>query len=120
MASKEQIIEERKANLPLPEQPPVASDWNSADARTVNVGSGGQGNAEDSIRESAPGDSDVRTSGEEWKKNTYGSNTGRQAQDNLGGLPNDAVTREAKDKSSTVDTTKPDYGYPEKSDPTRK
>jgi hypothetical protein len=38
--SKAEIIEERKANLPLPEQPPVASDWNSADATTVNVGSG--------------------------------------------------------------------------------
>merc|ERR1711988_69820 len=38
--SKDQTIEERKANLPLPEQPPATSDWNSADASTVNVGSG--------------------------------------------------------------------------------
>lgn len=36
--SKADIISERQANLPLPEQPPTASDWNSADARNVNVG----------------------------------------------------------------------------------
>jgi len=38
--SKAEKIERVKANLPLPEQPPVASDWQSADARNVNVGSG--------------------------------------------------------------------------------
>ena len=38
--SKADKIAETQANLPLPEDPPVASDWNSADARTVNVGSG--------------------------------------------------------------------------------
>ncbi|KAL6866111.1 hypothetical protein ACO1O0_002213 [Amphichorda felina] len=38
--SKDQKIAETQANLPLPEQPPKASDWQSADARTVNVGSG--------------------------------------------------------------------------------
>lgn len=41
--SKADKIDEVKANLPLPEQPPVASDWQSADARTVNVGSGRSG-----------------------------------------------------------------------------
>jgi hypothetical protein len=35
-------VNEAQSNLPLPEQPPVASDFNSSDARTVNVGSGGQ------------------------------------------------------------------------------
>lgn len=39
--SKADKIAEVQANLPLPEQPPTASDWQSADARTVNVGSGG-------------------------------------------------------------------------------
>ncbi|KAG6035309.1 hypothetical protein E4U41_006140 [Claviceps citrina] len=39
--SKADKIDRVKANLPLPEQPPAASDWQSADARTVNVGSGG-------------------------------------------------------------------------------
>ena len=38
--SKDQKIAEAQANLPLPDQPPVASDWQSADARTVNVGAG--------------------------------------------------------------------------------
>jgi hypothetical protein len=39
--SKSEQIDRVKANLPLPEQPPAASDWQSADARNVNVGSGG-------------------------------------------------------------------------------
>merc|ERR1712093_277272 len=38
--SKAEIIAERVANLPLPEDPPVASDWNSANANTVNVKAG--------------------------------------------------------------------------------
>ncbi|GAO14674.1 uncharacterized protein UV8b_04641 [Ustilaginoidea virens] len=38
--SKADKIAEVQANLPLPEQPPTAPDWQSADARTVNVGSG--------------------------------------------------------------------------------
>ncbi|KAJ5188255.1 hypothetical protein N7491_004579 [Penicillium cf. griseofulvum] len=33
-------IEKIKANLPLPEQPPVASDWNSFDQRITGIGSG--------------------------------------------------------------------------------
>ncbi|RMJ14014.1 hypothetical protein CDV36_006306 [Fusarium kuroshium] len=40
--SKDQKIANTQSNLPLPEQPPTASDWQSADARTVNVGSGGE------------------------------------------------------------------------------
>ncbi|KAM0254156.1 hypothetical protein ACHAP5_000142 [Fusarium lateritium] len=40
--SKDQKIAETQANLPLPDQPPKASDFNSLDARTVNVGSGKQ------------------------------------------------------------------------------
>lgn len=39
--SKTDKIDEVKSNLPLPDQPPTASDWQSADARNVNVGSGG-------------------------------------------------------------------------------
>lgn len=38
--SKEQKIAAAQANLPLPEQPPKASDFNSADMRTTGVGSG--------------------------------------------------------------------------------
>lgn len=39
--NKQDLINERQSNLPLPDQPPKPSDFNSADARTVNVGSGG-------------------------------------------------------------------------------
>ncbi|AEO63533.1 uncharacterized protein THITE_2108927 [Thermothielavioides terrestris NRRL 8126] len=39
--SKADKIEQAKSNLPLPEQPPQASDWQSADARTTTASSGG-------------------------------------------------------------------------------
>ncbi|KAG5913385.1 hypothetical protein E4U53_004880 [Claviceps sorghi] len=39
--SKADKIAAVQANLPLPEQPPRPSDWQSADGRNVNVGSGG-------------------------------------------------------------------------------
>jgi hypothetical protein len=38
--SKEEKIERVKANLPLPEDPPAAPDWQTADARTTGTGSG--------------------------------------------------------------------------------
>ncbi|KAK4546797.1 hypothetical protein LTR36_001529 [Oleoguttula mirabilis] len=92
--SKASIIEERRANLPLPEQPPVASDFNSADQSTVNVGSGGISDASD-VRNDSQG-------------------VGREG---TSGIPNDAVTRDAKGKKGLEDTTGKDYGYPQKSDP---
>jgi hypothetical protein len=120
---KSQVIDKVKANLPLPDQPPVASDWNSADKRTVEGGSGTQesdlshsGLGSDSLRGPSTGDSAVRTDGEAWKTNTA-ANAGRQAHDGLDGIPNDAVTRDAKHKAGVSETTGKDYGYPEKSDP---
>jgi hypothetical protein len=94
------LVDERKANLPLPDQPPVASDFNSADERTVNVGSGGQeaGISSGSLREPATGDA---------------SGAGRKDVD---GIPNDAVTRDQKNHSGLEQTTNKDYGYP-KNDP---
>jgi hypothetical protein len=82
MKADASLIDERKANLPLPEQPPVASDFNSADARTVNMGSG--------------------------KEETSEMTTGgaREAKDGLGGIPNDAVARGSKDKAGLSETTK--------------
>ena len=73
--NKKQIIEERKANLPLPDQPPGPSDFNSADQRTVNVGSGGEPTGgfsygDDALREPATGDSAVRTDANALKTNT--------------------------------------------------
>ncbi|KAF2014778.1 hypothetical protein BU24DRAFT_423677, partial [Aaosphaeria arxii CBS 175.79] len=87
MASKAQIIDERKANLELPEQPPVASDFNSADARTVNVGAGGQ-------------QENLGLAG-----TAASSGAGREAKDNLSGLPNDAAAQGSKNKEGLADTT---------------
>ncbi|KAI7251833.1 hypothetical protein KC335_g16136, partial [Hortaea werneckii] len=102
------------------DEPPTKSDFNSADASTVNVGSGGvsdtfsKGN--DALREPATGDSAVRTDGNAFMVNTKAQGVGREAME--GGLPNDAVARDAKDKAGLVDTTNKDYGYPQKNDPT--
>lgn len=123
MPSKADIIEERKANLPLPDQPPVASDFNSADERTVNVGSGGQssdisyGSGDSSLRGPATATSDVRVDGDDTLQNTAGSDVGRTAKDGLSGIPNDAVTRDKKNASGLADTTGKDYGYPQNNDP---
>jgi len=114
--SKAEIISERQANLPLPDQPPVASDWNSANQNTVNVGSGGVSDTfsagNDALRDPATGDSSVRDA-----HSSLAQGVGREGQDNLGGVPNDAVTRDAKGKAGTAETTGKDYGYPQKSDP---
>lgn len=80
-------IEETRANLPLPDQPPVASDWNSSDATKVNVGSG--------RTEGNPGTDSAATSGLKSPA-TKGtdqdmSNVGRQGKDNLSGPPKDAA-----------------------------
>lgn len=84
--SKQDQINRRQANLPLPEQPPVASDWQSADARNVNVGSGkvqsdiSTGDAASTgLREPATVSSAVDMSG-----------IGRQGKDNLEETPKDA------------------------------
>jgi len=106
----QQTIDERKANLPLPDQPPQASDWNSADERNVNVGSGGnaalthEGLGTSSTNDPAIGGGDL-------------SSVGRQGVEGLDGPPNDAVTRNKKDAAGLADTTGKDYGYPAKNDP---
>ncbi|MCJ1374437.1 hypothetical protein MMC20_005669 [Loxospora ochrophaea] len=99
--SKAELIDERQANLPLPEQPPVASDWNSADATKVNVGSGGvesdisYGKGSEGLREPATSESSVRTDGEQFGVNAGApdSGVGRQGHDNLDGLPKDALKK---------------------------
>lgn len=91
--SKADIIAERQANLPLPEDPPVASDWNSADSRTVNVKAGERqseistGDASSAgLREPATTGSSVREEG-----GADLSGVGRQGKDGLSGLPKDAT-----------------------------
>ncbi len=84
----DEIVEQNRQNLPLPDQPPVASDWQSADATKVNVGSGrvqgdvstGAGSAA-GLREPASAD-DVDL-----------SEVGRQGKDDLETPPKDARAR---------------------------
>ena len=92
---KADLIAERQANLPLPEDPPVASDWNSADARTVNVSAGehqseiSAGDASSTgLREPATGGSGIREGG-----GANLSGVGRQGKDNLDGLPKDTLKK---------------------------
>ncbi|KAJ5901853.1 hypothetical protein N7495_002381 [Penicillium taxi] len=97
--NKSKQIDNTKANLPLPEDPPVASDWNSADQRTVNVGSGGiegpiSGDGDSALRGPSTAESSVRVNGDELHKNTAPlKNVGRQAVEGLDGLPSDALAR---------------------------
>ena len=99
--SKADIIEERRSNLPLPEDPPVASDWNSNDASKVNVGSGGVesdvsygGGSSAGLRGPATSESGVRTDGDTFDKNASApGSVGREGHDNLEGLPTDALKK---------------------------
>jgi len=75
--SKQDTIDRVKANLPLPDQPVggASADLQSADGRTVNVGSGGvnvklgTGSAQ-GLREPTTVESSARVDGEEYKKAT--------------------------------------------------
>ncbi|KAJ5676910.1 uncharacterized protein N7477_002543 [Penicillium maclennaniae] len=97
--NKPEQIEKTKANLPLPEDPPVASDWNSADQRTVNVGSGRleepiSGDNDSALRGPATASSSARVNGEELHVPTAPSgNVGRQGKEGLDHLPSDAKSR---------------------------
>lgn len=84
--SKEQKIDEVKANLPLPEQPPQPSDWQSANAATVNVGSG---RSEGHIGTDDASKTGLR--GPATRETQDLSNIGRQAVE--GELPKDAAYR---------------------------
>jgi hypothetical protein len=93
--SKADLIAERQANLPLPEDPPVASDWNSADTRTVNV-STGERQEEISMGEaSSTGLREPATKGSGVREDNGAdmSGIGRQGKEGLSGPPKDAVAR---------------------------
>ena len=75
--SKQDQIDRVKANLPLPDQPVggASADLQSADGRTVNVGSGGTNaklgtGSSSGLREPATAESCARIDGEEWHKPT--------------------------------------------------
>jgi hypothetical protein len=91
--SKAERIDRVQANLPLPKDPPAAPDWNSADARNVNVGSGGVGSdvstgygASSGLREPASKGSGVREEG-----GADMSGVGKQGNDGLDDLPKDTM-----------------------------
>ncbi|KAI8212618.1 hypothetical protein K4K52_007568 [Colletotrichum sp. SAR 10_76] len=87
--SKADKINEVQQNLPLPEQPPVASDWQSADARNVNVGSGGD--AERKIGTETASTSGLREPASKAAEDL--SSVGRQGVEGLSGAPKDAAAR---------------------------
>ncbi|KAL8852178.1 MAG: hypothetical protein Q9221_002888 [Calogaya cf. arnoldii] len=97
-APKADVIAERQSNLPLPDDPPVKSDFNSNDTSTTAVGSGGVqsdvsygGGSETGLRGPATSDSSLRTDGEQFGINTSGpGKVGREGKDGLEGLPADA------------------------------
>ncbi|KAK0107341.1 hypothetical protein ONS95_004034 [Cadophora gregata] len=93
--SKAEIIAERVANLPLPEDPPVASDWNSANANTVNVKAGER---QVELPNSAVSDTGLegaatKGSGVREADGAGLGNVGREGKDNLDGLPKDATKK---------------------------
>ncbi|KEY73742.1 hypothetical protein S7711_06318 [Stachybotrys chartarum IBT 7711] len=89
--SKEEKIDAVKANLPLPEQPPTASDWQSADARTVNVGSGGS--AEPPIGTGVGASAGLRGPATQSSADVDMSSVGRQGKEGLDEPPKDAAAR---------------------------
>ena len=91
--------------------PPGPGDFNSADQRTVNIGSGDvatgsltEGN--DALRGPNTGDSSARADPGAVEGNVQSlKGVGREGKDDLSGLPNDAVTRDKKDGQGLADTT---------------
>ncbi|KAI0152873.1 hypothetical protein GGR57DRAFT_160767 [Xylariaceae sp. FL1272] len=84
MDQKTKKVEAARSNLPLPEQPPTEPDWNSADARNVNVGSGGVS------ADSNPAGTSAGLREPASKATEDLSSIGRQGKDNLEGPPKDA------------------------------
>ncbi|KAI5925088.1 hypothetical protein F4810DRAFT_708892 [Camillea tinctor] len=79
--------EQTRQNLPLPEQPPVPSDWNSADARNVNVGSGRD--VQSDVSTGAGATAGLREPAS--TKDVDLSAVGRQGKEGLEGPPKDAA-----------------------------
>ena len=89
MTSTQEKIAKAQENLPLPEQPPKASDWQSADASKTGTGNGSisghigtDGHSDVGLRAPAPADSSMDM-----------SKIGREGKDNLDGPPKDAAAR---------------------------
>lgn len=87
--STQSRIDRNKANLPLPDQPPVASDWNSMDETTVNVGSGRVESHSGTGPHATSGLREPQAGGMGSAKENLGE-LGREGKDNLSGPPKDA------------------------------
>ncbi|KAL1591235.1 hypothetical protein WHR41_00260 [Cladosporium halotolerans] len=98
--NKQDVINERVAGLPKPEQPPVASDFNSANA---NIAAGSGAISGGQPPEPSTAHSSVRVDGNANKVNTDPHGGAREGLE--GAIPNDAVARDAKDKAGLKDTT---------------
>ncbi|KAK4199371.1 hypothetical protein QBC40DRAFT_282108 [Triangularia verruculosa] len=85
--SKADKIEEVRKNLPLPEQPPKPSDWQSADARTVNVGTG---RVSSDISYGPGSTAGLREPATKASEDIDMSGIGRQGKDGLSEPPKDA------------------------------
>lgn len=87
--SKADKIEQVKANLPLPDDPPVPSDMKSANQRTTGTGVGGAVSAGD-VSTGAGVSSGLREPASQDSGNIDMSGIGRQGKDNLENPPKDA------------------------------
>lgn len=88
--SKAQKIDRVKANLPLPEQPPAASDMKSADLRTTGVSSGGVSAGDVSSAGGAGITSGLREPATRDTQDVDMSKIGRQGKEGLKETPKDA------------------------------
>ncbi len=88
--SKADKIAQARSNLPLPEDPPVASDWNSNDTRNVNVGSG---SISSDISTGAGSTAGLREPATKSSESMDMSGIGRQGKDGLEGIPKDAKSK---------------------------
>ena len=88
--SKADKIKQVQANLPLPEQPAAASDWQSADTRNVNVGSG---RLSSDVSTGAGATAGLREPATKSSEGVDMSGIGRQGKDNLDDVPKDAKAR---------------------------
>lgn len=98
--NKKDVINERAAGLPKPEEPPVKSDFDSANP---NVAAGSGAISGGQPPEPSTAHSSVRVDGNANKVNTDPHGGAREGLE--GAIPNDAVARDAKDKAGLKDTT---------------
>ena len=88
--SKADKAEQVKANLPLPEDPPQESDWQSADARNVNISSG---RVESDLSTGDASSTGLREPATVGSGSADMSSIGRQGKEGLQNPPKDAASK---------------------------